>query len=105
MPFTHAALKKAERDRAKPRVPPLATIHVVPVERRRAIWPWLIAGVLCVNAALLVLVLRGGLFGQSSSATASGSGAATVASPTRTAAAKPRVAESRPTGAPATAPR
>jgi hypothetical protein len=50
------ALKKAERDRRRPRVPTLATMHAAPAERQRT-WQWIVAGVVTVNVLVIVIVL------------------------------------------------
>jgi general secretion pathway protein B len=55
--FILDALKKAEHDRLPARVPTIATVHGAP-ERRRPMWPWILSGVLLLNAVLGVAVLR-----------------------------------------------
>lgn len=59
MSYILDALNKAERDRRQARVPSLATVHAIPVERRN-VWPWVIAGALALNVAALggFVVLR-----------------------------------------------
>jgi len=90
--FILDALKKAERERARPRVPTLATIHVVPVERR-VLWPWVVGGFLCVNAVLLFVLFHSGHLGvlQAPAVTAPGSSAPTAVAPTTPAASNPSV--------------
>ena len=57
MSYILDALKKAERDRRRPRVPTLATIHVVAAKPRWPIWWWVVAGVLVVNVGVVAVTL------------------------------------------------
>ena len=59
MSYILDALKKAEQERDLGRVPRLETVHDNAPRPARA-WPWLIAGVLLVNAAALIWWLRPG---------------------------------------------
>ena len=56
MSYILDALKKAERDRSRPRVPTLATIHVVPTRSRFPVWWWIIAAALILNAVVIGVV-------------------------------------------------
>ena len=49
MSYILDALKKAERDRRRARVPSLQTMHAAPPERR-PMWPWIVGGALALNA-------------------------------------------------------
>ena len=53
MSYILDALKRAERDRRRARVPSLTTQHALPPERRWP-WPWIVGGVLAVNALVLL---------------------------------------------------
>src|SRR5262245_48879194 len=54
MSYILDALKKAEQQRQREKVPTLATVHTAPVTPPRQYWPWVAAGVLLVNALVLV---------------------------------------------------
>jgi general secretion pathway protein B len=55
--FILDALRKAEHDRLRAHVPTIATVHGEP-GRRRPLWPWLLSGVLLLNAAVGIAVFR-----------------------------------------------
>ena len=57
MSFILDALKKAEHDRLRARVPSIATVHEGP-QRRRPLWPWLLTGAVLLNAAAGLAVFR-----------------------------------------------
>ncbi len=60
------ALKKAQQERERLEVPKLDA-RLLPAGPRRALWPWLIGGILLTNAAVLALVFW--LYGMPTTAT------------------------------------
>ncbi len=54
MSYILRALRKSEAERARGTVPDLATQHAVAASVRRPLWPWIVAGALVVNAAVIV---------------------------------------------------
>jgi hypothetical protein len=95
------ALKKAERDRRRTHVPSLGTMHALPVERRN-VWPWVVGGLVAVNA-----IAFGVLFVMRSGAPVSAPPAPSIAAPAPpaiVAPAAPPVAMTQPTPAVATPP-
>lgn len=58
MSYILDALKKAERERQLARVPTLETVHVPGPSPRRQLWPWVVAGALLANVAILIVLLR-----------------------------------------------
>ncbi|MDH3597347.1 MAG: general secretion pathway protein GspB [Rhodospirillales bacterium] len=54
MSYILKALRKSEAERARGTVPGLATQHAVAVKGRGPLWPWVVAGALVVNAAVVV---------------------------------------------------
>ncbi len=73
MSYILDALKRAERERHLARVPTLATVHASKPDRRRRVWPWVVAGALLANAAVLIVLFRLPPPGGTSSAKESGS--------------------------------
>ncbi len=54
MSYILKALRKSEAERARGTVPGLATQHAVAAKGRGPLWPWVVAGALVVNAAVVV---------------------------------------------------
>jgi len=54
MSYILKALRKSEAERARGAVPGLATQHAVAARARGPLWPWVVAGALVVNAAVVI---------------------------------------------------
>jgi len=73
MSFILDALKKSELERQRQSGPGLLEMPIAARRRRVPVWAWVLAGLLCVNVAvLLFLLLRGGADGKSHTATNGG---------------------------------
>ena len=60
MSYILDALKKAERDRPKAKIPTLRTVHQTSAAPGRRLWPGIVALVVLVNAGVLIWLLRSG---------------------------------------------
>jgi len=73
MSFILDALKKSELERQRQSGPGLLEMPIAARRRRVPVWAWVLAGLLCVNVAvLLFLLLRGGADGKAHTATNGG---------------------------------
>jgi len=73
MSFILDALKKSELERQRQSGPGLLEMPIAARRRRAPVWAWVLAGLLCVNVAvLLFLLLRGGADGKAHTATNGG---------------------------------